>query len=248
MAISCCTATMSARGTMTLSTRHSRSPKIFLSMAASSGEKPDCGCSAVRTCSRSARVAAAFQPNRMRMTRVSQPSCGSSGCATTIGRARCSPSGGALGGRGLRNGGGLWLLALASNLRRISALASGLFHDLARMPIRIRDVEVPQDFTLGLLHNLRVGVFVVIVSDEVQKTMHRQMGKMMRERLALGTGFASDGLVGQDDVAEVRRFVRGFFARKRQYVGGGVDAAPKPVELTDRRIIGQNDSKLRPGC
>src|SRR6202035_6124066 len=90
--------------------------------------------------------------------------------------------------RGLRHGGGLWLLALASNLRRILGLASGLFHDLARMAIRIRDVEVPQDFALGLLHGLRVGVFVMIVADEVQKTMHRQMGKMMRERLALGCG------------------------------------------------------------
>ena len=49
------------------------------------GEKPDSGCSAVSTSSRSARVAAAFQPNRMRMTRASQPSCSSPGSGKTIG-------------------------------------------------------------------------------------------------------------------------------------------------------------------
>src|SRR5580704_8084481 len=77
----------------------------------------------------------------------------------------------------------------------------------------------------------------MIVADEVQKTMHDKMGEMMSERLALGTGLPRDGLVGQDDVAEMRRLVRGLLARKRQHVGGGVDAAPKPVELTERRTI-----------
>jgi hypothetical protein len=90
------TATISARGTMIRSTRVSRMPRIFLSIAASSGEKPDSGCSAVRTCSRSARVAAAFQPNRMRMTRASQPSGCSLACGTTIGRPLCSLSAGSL--------------------------------------------------------------------------------------------------------------------------------------------------------
>ncbi len=88
----------------------------------------------------------------------------------------------------------------------------------------------------------------MIVADEVQETMYRKMGEMMRERLALGAGLTRDGLIGEHDVAEMRRLVRGSLARKRQHVGGGVDAAPQPVELTDRRIIGQNDSKLRPGC
>ena len=60
------------------------------------GREAGRGCSAVSTCSRSARVAAAFQPNRMRMTRVSQPCGGSPGCGRTIGRLRCSFSGGSL--------------------------------------------------------------------------------------------------------------------------------------------------------
>src|ERR1700731_928352 len=130
-------------------------------------------------------------------------------------------------------GSGLWLSTLASDLGRILTPGSGLFHDLARMPIRIRDVKAPQDFTLGLFHGFRVVVLVMIVADEVQETMDRKVGEMMSERLTLGTGLARDGLVGEHDVAEVRRLVRGSLARKRQYVGGGVDTAPKPVELTD---------------
>ena len=56
------------------------------------GEKPDCGSSAVSTSSRSARVDAAFQPNRMRMTRVSQPSDGSAASGSRSARARFSLS------------------------------------------------------------------------------------------------------------------------------------------------------------
>ncbi len=89
-------------------------------------------------------------------------------------------------------------------------------------------------------------VAVVIVADEMQETVHRKMGDMMSKRLAFGSGLPRDGLVGKDDVAEMRRLVRGLLARERQHVGGGVDAAPMPVELADRRIIGQDDSKLRP--
>ena len=63
----------------------------------------------------------------------------------------------------------------------------------------------------------------------MQKSMHGQMGEMVRERLAVGDGLARGGLVGDDDVAEydggalppVRRC-----GRKRQHVGRLVVAAP----------------------
>ena len=46
----------------------------------------------------------------------------------------------------------------------------------------------------------RVGL--VIVAQQVEKSMHGEMGEMMVERLALGRGLARDGLVGDRDVAE----------------------------------------------
>jgi len=67
-------------------------PRIFFSIAASSGEKPDCGCcSPVRTSSRSARVEAAFHPNKCALTRVSHPS-GCSLVATSPSQSRRSLS------------------------------------------------------------------------------------------------------------------------------------------------------------
>ena len=119
---------------------------------------------------------------------------------------------------------------------------------MAGMPVGIGDAKTTQYVALGPFHRFRVGIAFMIVADEVKKSMHRQMGEVMRERLALGLGLARDGLVGQHDVAEMRRVVRGALGRKRQYVGGRIDTAPKPVELADGRIIGQNNSKLRPGC
>ena len=116
------------------------------------------------------------------------------------------------------------------------------------MPVGIGDAEMTQNVALGSFHRLRVGIAFMIVADEVKKSMHRQMGEMLRERLVFGFGLACDSLAGQHDVAEMRRVVRGALGRKLQYVGGRIDTAPKPVELADGRIIGQNDSKLHPGC
>ena len=80
--------------------------------------------------------------------------------------------------------------------------------------------------------------------------MHCEMGDMMRQRLAFGAGLPRNGLVGKDNVAKMRRFVGRLVGcgRKRQHIGGRVDAAPQTVELADRRIIGQHDSKLGPAC
>ena len=88
----------------------------------------------------------------------------------------------------------------------------------------------------------------VIVADEMQESVHRKMGNMMGERLALGAGLPGDSLIGKHDVADERRLAAGALRRERQHVRGRVDAAPVAVEQADRRIIGQHDSKLRPPC
>ena len=90
--MSCCTAMMSARGTMTSPTRRSRRPRMFLSMVLSSGEKPvSPGAHASSTSLRSARIEPGFQPNSARSARANQlspPSRGRVGRGT--GRLRGS--------------------------------------------------------------------------------------------------------------------------------------------------------------
>src|SRR5262249_61782311 len=66
-------AIMSARGIMTSPTRRSRSPRMFLSIRLSSGEKPDSpGLIASRMFLRSARTVFDFQPNSERNVRINQ--------------------------------------------------------------------------------------------------------------------------------------------------------------------------------
>src|SRR4029077_8032296 len=233
----CCTATMSARGTMMLSILHSRRARMFLSIVASVGENPDSRCSPVSTSSRSARVAAAFQPNRMRITRVSQPSCGSAGCGTTMGRRRCSLSLDSLRW-------GAWDMALGKGGCRCQASASGL----GRAPIGVGNRQPPQDVALGLFHRLGIRVLLVIVAQKVEKTMDGQMGDMMRKGLSLAACLPRDGVVGENDVAkEWRPFTRAL-RREREHVRRLVDAPPDAVERSHCRIIGEDDSKLGPRC
>ncbi len=85
---------MSARGTMTSSTRRSRSVRMFRSIVLSSGEKPWPPALPSSTSLRSARIEADFQPNTVRSARASQPSplllAGSLGRGTGTGRLRIS--------------------------------------------------------------------------------------------------------------------------------------------------------------
>ena len=134
--MSCCTAMMSARGSMTLSIRHSRRPRIFLSIAASSGEKPDSGCSAVRTSSKSARVVADFQPNRMRIDAREPALTRLAGCRQY--HRETAMLGLVLVGtyRGLRHGSCIWM-------SRRRARRGGLMP--CRCPVRIGNCEPPQN-------------------------------------------------------------------------------------------------------
>ena len=101
-----------------------------------------------------------------------------------------------------------------------------------------------QNLSLGLFHSFRIVVSLVIIADEVQETMDREMGDMMKKRLTLRASLPGDGLIGQDDIADVRWFSPSVVRRKRQYVCSGVNAAPVAIEDADRRIVCQNDGKL----
>ncbi len=106
-------------------------------------------------------------------------------------------------------------------------------------------ISVSRDF-----HGLGVVVFFVIVADQMQEAMHRQMAEMMIERLLLVIGLLARGLIGDGDVAEHPRRVVGTDragrrqGRKRQHVGRLVDAAPVAVERANAGIVGQHDREF----
>ena len=59
--------------------------------------------------------------------------------------------------------------------------------------------------------------------------MHRKMGEMMGERLALSVGLPRDRLLGKDNVADETPVSSRKFAGERQHVRGCIDAAPLPI-------------------
>ncbi len=76
------------------------------------------------------------------------------------------------------------------------------------MAIRVGDRQPLQDLTLGPFHRLGIRAPLVIIAQKVEKTMHGEMGDMMREGLALAAGLPGDGFIGEYDVAkEARRLV-----------------------------------------
>src|SRR5262247_2606158 len=83
-AMSRCTPMMSARGTITSTMRRSRSPRMFLSMVRSAGEKPVSPAPSSSTSRRSARMVLDFQRKIARSVRVNQLSALSG--ATWLGR------------------------------------------------------------------------------------------------------------------------------------------------------------------
>jgi hypothetical protein len=90
----------------------------------------------------------------------------------------------------------------------------------------------------------------VIVTDQVQETMHRKMAEMMLERLLFLIGLLAHRLIGNRDVAEhAGRVVRSARAgrlqrRERQHIGRLVDAAPVAVERANAGVVGQHDRQL----
>src|ERR1700682_4011015 len=213
------TATISARCTMTSAMRRSCKPRILRSMVRSMAEKPtSSGVEASSTTCRSSRTDPGFHPNRVRIARVSQLSAAAgrstSPSRTTAGRLRVL--------RGL------------SWVGSESAISVHPLRTRMGISIRIRigNAELRQNLLLESFHYLGVVVFFVIVADQMQETMHRQMAEMMIERLLFVIGLLSRRFIGDGDVAEhARRIVGGAWAgrrqgRKRQHICRLVGARP----------------------
>src|SRR6266567_2856512 len=197
------TATMSARCTMTSAMRRSCRPRMLRSMVRSTAVKPaSSGVEASSTTCRSSRTDPAFHPNSVRIARLSQLSAArraaSPGC-TTAGRLRVL--------RGLSWVGSESIISV---------------HPLpCRMGIAIRiwigDAELRQDLLLEGFHRFGLVVLVVIVSDQVQETVHREMAEVMVERLLFLIGFLAHRLIGDREVGLADILIDG--------LGGGCDGA-----------------------
>src|ERR1700694_644639 len=175
---------------MTSAMRRSCRPRILRSMVRSMAEKPtSSGVEASSTTCRSSRTDPGFHPNRVRIARVSQLSAAAgrstSPSCTTAGRLRV--------------------------LRGLSWVGSESAISVHPLPIRIGigNAELRQDLLLESFHRLGVVVFFVIVTDQVQEAMNRQMAEMMIERLLLVIRLLSCRFVGDGDVAEHARRIVG---------------------------------------
>src|SRR6185437_11960093 len=161
--------------------------RMLRSMARSTAVKPtSSGCEASSTTCRSSRTEPAFQPNRVRMARSSQLSAVgrvSSPCGTTAGRLRV--------------------------LRGLSWVGSESAISVHPFPVRIRigNPELFQNLRLQGFHLFSIGVVFVIVADQMQEAVDRQMAQMMLERLSFRIGFAPCRLIGNRNVAEHARRV-----------------------------------------
>src|SRR5258707_565975 len=183
------TATISARCTITSAMRRSCRLRILRSMVRSMAEKPtSSGVEASSTTCRSSRTDPGFHPNSVRIARVSQFSAAgraTSPCGTTAGRLRV--------------------------LRGLSWVGSESAISVHPLPIRIRigNAELRQYLLLEGFHGLGVAVAFVIVTDQMQEAMHRQVAEMMIERLLLVIGLFSRRFIGDGDVAEHPRGIVG---------------------------------------
>ena len=141
---------------------------MLRSMARSAAEKPvSSGVEASSTASRSARSEPDRQPNRVRIARASQLSA--AGRSTRL-RARTA--------------GRLRRVAPACRWVGSESGSQAAVRSLTRR-IGIGNAEAGEDCPLQAFHFLGVRIVLVIVADQMEKSMHGQMAEMMRERLVL---------------------------------------------------------------
>src|ERR1700726_3272270 len=224
------TATISARWIITSAIRRSCRPRMLRSIVRSMAEKPtSSGVEASSTTCRSSRTDPGFHPNSVRIARVSQLSAA----------GRMTSPGGTTAGR-LRV------------LRGLSWVGSESAISVHPLPVRKRigNAELRQDLRFQGFHGLGVIVLFVIVTDQMQETMDRQMAEMMIERFLFVIGLPARRFIGDRDVAErARRIVRAARAgrlqgRERQHVGRLVDATPVAVQRSNSGVVGQHYREL----
>src|SRR6478735_2571420 len=136
---------------------------MLRSMVRSMAEKPvSSGVEASSTTCRSSRTDPGFQPNSVRIARVSQLSA--------VGRIT-SPS-----------------CTTAGRLRVLRALSwvgseSGMSGVPIPVPVGIRDPQLTENLALEAFHRLGFAVGLMVVADEMQEAVDREMAEMMVERL-----------------------------------------------------------------
>ena len=139
---------------------------MLRSMVRSMAEKPtSSGVEASSTTCRSARTDPGFQPNSVRIARISQLSA--------AGRST-SPS--------------------CTTHRQVARVCADC-HVLGRSPgisvrplpvrIGIGNAELRENLPLEVFHGFGVVVVFVVVADQMQEAMHREMAEVMIERLLL---------------------------------------------------------------
>src|SRR5580704_12131663 len=149
-------------------------------MVRSMAEKPtSSGVEASSTTCRSSRTDPGFQPNSVRIARVSQFSAAgrkTSPSCTTAGRLRV--------------------------LRGLSWVGSESAISVHPLPILIRigNAELRQNLPLEGFHGFGLVVFFVVVPDQMQEAVHREVAEMMIERLLLVIGFPLRRFIGNGDV------------------------------------------------
>ena len=211
--VSSASAMMSARGTITSSTRTSCSASTFLRMARSCGVNSSLALSSIASSISSraeARRQAEQRPHALEQAR------------------------------------GLFARNAGRRFRRRSALVRHVIRQRLRAH-RVGRPEPRQNPCLERLHALRLCVRLVIVADQMQKSMGDEMAIVVGERHAELLGLARERLEGERDVAERRRRPRRrsrVGRRKGEHVGRLVDAAPARVERAQRGIVGEAEAHV----
>ncbi len=175
--MSCCTATISARGTMTRSIRHSRSVEDILEHGGFFGREAGRGLFGseheLEVGARRGRLPAKQDARHARQPTVRLGFAG-------LRHERRQTAMFALGRFAAH---GILCHRFGPHSPwRASASRCALLRSFCRLgvrPIGIRDVEPPQNLALDLFHHVGVLVPLVIVAEKMQKTVHRKMGKMM---------------------------------------------------------------------
>src|SRR6185312_12701861 len=213
-------ATISARGTMTSSTERSSSFKTFCRILRSASEKSEVSALA----SLSSSTSRSSRTELLRSASSALNRC-QSGC----------PRGAA--GAGLEGGSAVTVRSSVMFIRRQGRRSS--------VGIRIGNAEGCENLRLEPFHFKGLALLDVIIPQDVQESMHHQMGEVIGEGLFKLRRLALEGFPGEDDVAENAgyRAKRGDLG-KTQHIGWLVDAAPLAVELLLFGVVGQNDREL----
>ena len=74
--------------------------------------------------------------------------------------------------------------------------------------IWVRDAQLAKYFDLKCFHPRRIAVADMVVSQQVQDSVHQKMGHVIGHRLALFSRFARAGVIGDCDVSEADRAIR----------------------------------------